>query len=314
MPIKIALAKMAALACVAGVVMAANLPLLAAHEAHIAYAEAKIINDSVSISPSGGKICEDGKFEISIKTAFAGAAIYYTEDETMPECGKNGSLYSVPFKISGSHTIKAVSCHGGKQSAVASGGFDVSANYCEPSLKINEIYPNSDKSREDGKSNASQNVLETADVPKKEGESNSGPEQKEGDNKKSGENTAGGIQAKPEDAPADVLIKSDAGDKGKDGLGGGDNQQEMKSDEKISDDNMKEEEEGGTEAETVITTLPTINNGEELASSESASVGSSNVDAVTAVLAGQSSDTSASQDLPIAPDGDDVAIEFSLNS
>lgn len=314
MPIKIALAKMAAIACVAGVVMAANLPLLAAHEAHVAYAEAKIINDSVSISPSGGKICEDGKFEISIKTAFAGAAIYYTADETMPECGKNGALYSVPLKISGSHTIKAVSCHGGKQSAVASSGFDVSADYCKPPLKINEIYPNSDNSREDGKNNASQNVLESADVPKKEGESNSGPEQKEGDNKKSDENTAGGIQAKPEDAPADVLIKSDAGDKSKDGLGGGDNQQGVENGEKISNDIMKKEEEKDVKAETVIATLPTINNGEELASSENASDSSSNADAVTAVLAGQSSDTSASQDLAIAPDGDDVAIEFSLNS
>lgn len=131
--------------CIVGVIMVSNIPLVSAYEAHVMNVTANIIDNSVSINPNGGKFCNDGKLKIEITTKLAGAAIYYTTNGTEPVCSTNGTLYSAPFTLLTSKTIKAVSCYNGKQSLTATQSFEVSQNYCETSLKINKVYYNPDK-------------------------------------------------------------------------------------------------------------------------------------------------------------------------
>jgi hypothetical protein len=100
----------------------------------------------VSIGPSGDKFCNDGKLKIDLKTDLAGASIYYTIDGTAPKCQTNGTLYSAPFALSVSKTVKAVSCHDSIQSLIMSRNFNVSSDYCDnSSIKINKVFYNTDK-------------------------------------------------------------------------------------------------------------------------------------------------------------------------
>lgn len=132
--------KVLALGCVAGVVMISNLPLLDAYEAHIINVTAEVTNDVPSIDPPGGEFCNDGELEVVLSvnsSTLAGADIYYTINDTDPDCFiPNGLLYTGlsgtgPFGLpDGITTVKARSCHDGRQSVVMSADFDVSLVYC----------------------------------------------------------------------------------------------------------------------------------------------------------------------------------------
>ena len=132
--------KVLALGCVAGVVVISNLPLLDAYEAHIINVTAEVTNDVPSIDPPGGEFCNDGILEVVLNinsTTLVGADIYYTINDTDPDCFiPNGFLYTGlsgtgPFGLpDGITTVKARSCHDDRQSVVMSADFDVSSVYC----------------------------------------------------------------------------------------------------------------------------------------------------------------------------------------
>lgn len=146
MPIKNMIEKIMAVACMTGVMFITNMPLVYAYEMHVMNVVANIVDDSVSISPAGNNFCNDGSFKVELKSAFAGASIYYTLDGIDPVCGKNGNLYSAPFPLTSSKTVKAVSCHGNVQSLPMSKSYTVSYDYCDhTSVKINKVYYYTDR-------------------------------------------------------------------------------------------------------------------------------------------------------------------------
>ena len=128
--------KIVSMACVSGLLITMNLPLFNAYEAHIINVTAQVTNDVPGIDPPGGEFCNDGELEVELSATLEGADIYYTINGSEPECYVDGFLYSDPFPLIESATVKAVSCHDGKQSTVMSEEFDVSSGYCELNLKI----------------------------------------------------------------------------------------------------------------------------------------------------------------------------------
>jgi len=142
--------KITAFLCMCGVVMVNNAPFVSAYEAHVMNVTANIIDNTVSISPDGGKFCNDGSVKVEISTKLAEAIIYYTLNGSEPKCETNGILYSAPFTLAASKTVKAVSCYGDEQSLTAEQPFDISSSYCETSLKINKVYYNPDDTHKDG--------------------------------------------------------------------------------------------------------------------------------------------------------------------
>lgn len=153
MNIKKLFTKATAWVCMSGVVLVSNAPLVQAYEAHVMNVTANIIDNSVTINPTGGRFCNDGKLKVEISTKLAGAEIYYTTNGSDPVCQTNGSLYAESFTLLSGKTVKAVSCANGKQSQVVSQVFDVSASYCETSLKINKVYYNPDRAHQAGSCN-----------------------------------------------------------------------------------------------------------------------------------------------------------------
>jgi hypothetical protein len=143
--------KILALSCISGIVMFTNVPLVSAFEAHVMNVTANIKDDSITVSPSGENFCNDGKLKVELKSALAGASIYYTTDGTEPVCGKNGTLYTTPFSMTTSKTVKVVSCHDGIQSLSMVRNFNVKDEYCDKtSIKINKIFYNVDKAHMEG--------------------------------------------------------------------------------------------------------------------------------------------------------------------
>ena len=154
MRIKTLITKATAFLCIFGVVMINNVSFVKAYEeASVMNVTANIIDNSVIISPNGGKFCNDGKLKIEISAKLKEASIYFTTNGTDPVCGTNGVLYSEPFTLLSGKTVKAISCYKEKQSFVVSQVFDVSADYCETSLKINKVYYNPDEAHQFGTCN-----------------------------------------------------------------------------------------------------------------------------------------------------------------
>lgn len=103
-------------------------------EAHVINVTAKIVNDVPLIQPSGGEFCNLSGATITITSAYNGTStIIYTIDDFDPVCPTTGTIYTAPFTIYQSATVKARTCHDGKQSAVTSQYFDVSSQFCEQS-------------------------------------------------------------------------------------------------------------------------------------------------------------------------------------
>jgi hypothetical protein len=130
-----------AFVCISGVTAITNVPLVSAYEAHVMNVTANIVDDSISVSPSGENFCNDGKLKVELKSAYSGAGIFYTTDGQDPKCDRVGVPYKGPFTLTESKTVKAVSCHNGIQSLVMVRNFHVTDEYCDKtSLKINKIF------------------------------------------------------------------------------------------------------------------------------------------------------------------------------
>jgi hypothetical protein len=128
-----------------GVLAWTNAPIVSAYEAHIMTVTANIVDDTVTISPSGETFCNDGSLKVQLTTALSGATISYTTDGSNPVCGQNGNNYTEPFTLTSNKTVKAASCHDNRQSLVTTRNFNVSYDYCDKtSLKINKIFSNVD--------------------------------------------------------------------------------------------------------------------------------------------------------------------------
>lgn len=125
--------------CITGVVLVSNAPAVSAYEAHVMNVTATIIDNGVSISPDGGKFCNDGKLKVELTANMEGAEVFYTTNGSEPKCGV-GESYSEPFTLLGNATVKAAACYKGKQGPVAAESFEVSSEYCQTSLKINKVY------------------------------------------------------------------------------------------------------------------------------------------------------------------------------
>lgn len=103
-------------------------------EAHVINVTAKIVNDVPLINPTGGQFCNINGATITLTTTYTGSSIIiYTTNGTDPVCPNLDHLYTAPFTIYQSSTIKARTCHDGKSSAIMSQHFDVSIDYCPPS-------------------------------------------------------------------------------------------------------------------------------------------------------------------------------------
>lgn len=109
-------------------------------EAHVINVTAKIINDIPLIQPDGGQFCNITGATISITTTYVGTStIIYTTDGSDPVCPSTGSIYTAPFTIYQSATVKARTCHDEKQSAVSSKYFTVAAEFCPASCNAETI-------------------------------------------------------------------------------------------------------------------------------------------------------------------------------
>ncbi|MDF1497768.1 MAG: FN3 associated domain-containing protein [Patescibacteria group bacterium] len=119
------------LTSIAGFVVA-SVPIFSAYEAHVINVTAKIENDIPTIDPPGGYFCNDGSLTMKLFTSIVGANIIYTTDGTNPDCfAPNGIIYSAPFPLTYSATVKARACHDDNQSVTVNKYFDVSSQYCE---------------------------------------------------------------------------------------------------------------------------------------------------------------------------------------
>lgn len=153
MSIKKLITKATALLCISGVVLAGNAPYVKAYEAHVMNVTARIIDNSVVVTPNGGKFCNDGKLKIEMASSLEEAEMYYTVNGSEPVCGSNGTLYTGPFTLLSTKTVKAVSCYNGKQSRTVGKTYEVCASYCESSLKVNKVYYSPDKAHQAGTCN-----------------------------------------------------------------------------------------------------------------------------------------------------------------
>ena len=123
--------KMVVIVVLAGLVFFQT-TLLTAFEAHVINVTATIVNDIPEIDPPGGEFCDDGSLIVTLSVTLSGASIYYTTDGSDPDCfTPSGILYTSPFPLITSATIKARSCHDSKQSAIMSEYYDVSVEYCQ---------------------------------------------------------------------------------------------------------------------------------------------------------------------------------------
>ncbi len=104
-----------------------------AFEAHVINVTAEIVND-IPLITQGGNFCDAAGAEITMSATLAGADIIYTLDGSDPVCSipgpQNGAIYTGPFTLFSSATVKARSCHDSKQSAIVSADFDVELKYC----------------------------------------------------------------------------------------------------------------------------------------------------------------------------------------
>ena len=133
----------AVLTCVAGFI-AVSVPLFSAYEAHIINVTAKIENDVPSIDPPFGYFCNDGSLTIKLYTSLAGASIVYTTNGNDPDCflpepDGNGTLYTTPFPLTYSATIKARVCHDDNQSVIMSKDYIVTPEYCAEEKKCDAL-------------------------------------------------------------------------------------------------------------------------------------------------------------------------------
>ncbi len=105
--------------------------LINGFEAHVINVTAKIVNDVPDIEPDGGEFCNIEGATITLSTTLMGTStIIYTLDGSDPVCPATGNIYTAPFTIYSSATVKARTCHNNKQSAIASQYFAVSMEYC----------------------------------------------------------------------------------------------------------------------------------------------------------------------------------------
>lgn len=93
-------------------------------EAHVVNVTATIVNDIPQIQASG-ESCSVSGMTITISTTLAGASIVYTTNGNDPVCPDTENIYTAPFLIYETKTIKARTCHDSKQSAIASATFQV---------------------------------------------------------------------------------------------------------------------------------------------------------------------------------------------
>lgn len=83
------------------------------------------------IGPDGGEAADP--IEVTLSTASVGASIYYTLDGSTPDASK--TLYSVPFDVSATATLKAIAIAPGQvSSAVAEADFVINGQVATPSF------------------------------------------------------------------------------------------------------------------------------------------------------------------------------------
>lgn len=114
---------------------------IGAFEVHVINITAKIVNDIPGIEPDGGEYCNITGVTITLTST---STIIYTLDGSNPVCPDmtdpdNGIIYTDPFMIYESKTVKARTCHDEKQSAIASEYFDVASQYCETTCAAETI-------------------------------------------------------------------------------------------------------------------------------------------------------------------------------
>lgn len=108
--------------------------LINGFEAHVINVTAKIVNDIPDINPKGGEYCNIEGAVITLSTTLTSTStIIYTTNGSDPVCPATGSIYTAPFTIYESATVKARTCHDDKQSAIASQYFAVAMEFCPPS-------------------------------------------------------------------------------------------------------------------------------------------------------------------------------------
>jgi len=111
---------------------------LGAYEAHIINVTAKVVNDVPEVDPLGGQFCDNASVEVIITSSLVSASIIYTLDDSDPVCGVNGLLYTGPFNLTQSATLKTRTCHDGKQSVIVTQVFEIEQQFCpcEPQPEI----------------------------------------------------------------------------------------------------------------------------------------------------------------------------------
>ena len=91
-----------------------------AFEAHVVNVTATVVNDIPAADPAGGQYCTASTTPVNLTTSLIdpAAEIIYTTDGSDPVCVSNGIIYNGPITIATATTLKASTCHDGKQSAI----------------------------------------------------------------------------------------------------------------------------------------------------------------------------------------------------
>jgi len=106
---------------------------IVAYEAHIINVTANIVNDIPDIKPAGSQFCNIEGVDVVLTTTMPDSTIIYTLDNSDPTCpfdDPSEFIYTAPFHLTASTTVKARTCHGDKQSMIAVEIFDISYDYC----------------------------------------------------------------------------------------------------------------------------------------------------------------------------------------
>jgi hypothetical protein len=103
-------------------------------DSSIASATYTLVVAAPTLSPAGGSYTSPPS--VTLSTTTSGASIRYTTDGNIPTCS-TGTVYSAPFAVTGTSTVKAVGCRSAwSDSSVSSAAYTVTGTVATPTFSV----------------------------------------------------------------------------------------------------------------------------------------------------------------------------------